>query len=597
MRKERAGGWTVIAVVVALAVLVGGGWAAAYYLAGDELPHGTEVAGVDIGDQTSAQAEKTLESELGDRLEQPVTIVVGERRVVVDPAEAGLQIDYAATVAQAGGEHSWDPRRLWEHYTGGTGVEAVVSVDQGALDAIAAKVEKQAGTAPVDGSITFTSRGVVTTEPELGRGVETEQLRDALVGGYLAEGEERTVEVEQHEVAPDIDAADVDEARRTFANPAMTAPVTLVFGKSPVTLSPADYSAALAMTAEDGALVPTLRSERLRKLVDDAVSGDASQAVDATVRLVDGKPKVVPAKPGVTYSPADIEESFLALVVKPEGQRRMKVPSTVAEPDVTTAEARKLGINRRVSTFTTHYPHAEYRNVNIGRAAELVDGTVLQPGETFSMNDIVGERTLDNGFTAGYVISDGVLKQDLGGGVSQMATTLFNAMFFAGLEDVEHKPHSFYIDRYPVGREATVVWGALDLRFKNNTDHGVLVDTEVVPSTYSREGAVTVSLYSTKTWDIESVTGERYNYRSPATRVIWDDPACEPHTGWSGFDIDVTRVFRKPGSDAVVDREVFHTAYTASDSVECRTTPKPPAQPQQPRQPGQQAGAGRPATG
>ena len=84
---------------------------------------------------------------------------------------------------------------------------------------------------------------------------------------------------------------------------------------------------------------------------------------------------------------------------------------------------------------------------------------MLKPGDTFSLNDIVGERTAANGFTKGFIISDGVFTEDFGGGVSQVATTTFNAAFFAGLEDVEHKPHSFYIDRYPVGREATVAWG------------------------------------------------------------------------------------------------------------------------------------------
>ena len=112
---------------------------------------------------------------------------------------------------------------------------------------------------------------------------------------------------------------------------------------------------------------------------------------------------------------------------------------------------------------------------------------MLKPGETFSLNDTVGERTEANGFTKGFIISDGIFKEDLGGGVSQMATTTFNAMFFAGLEDVEHKPHSFYIDRYPVGREATVAWGAVDLRFtqrhavrradprQRHPDHAVVV--------------------------------------------------------------------------------------------------------------------------
>ncbi len=140
-----------------------------------------------------------------------------------------------------------------------------------------------------------------------------------------------------------------------------------------------------------------------------------------------------------------------------------------------------------MSTFTTNFPHADYRNVNLGRAAELISGTVLKPGETFSLNDTVGERTAENGFTKGFIISNGIFKEDFGGGVSQMATTLFNTMFFAGLEDVEHKPHSFYIDRYPVGREATVVWGALDLKFKNDTDHGILIDARLSPSSYSSQ--------------------------------------------------------------------------------------------------------------
>ena len=102
--------------------------------------------------------------------------------------------------------------------------------------------------------------------------------------------------------------------------------------------------------------------------------------------------------------------------------------------------------------FTTSFPYAEYRNINIGRAAELINNTLLKPGETFSLNRIVGERTAANGFTEGYVIKGGIEK-DLGGGVSQSATTTFNAMFFAGLKDIQHRPHTLYINRYPAGRE------------------------------------------------------------------------------------------------------------------------------------------------
>ena len=144
----------------------------------------------------------------------------------------------------------------------------------------------------------------------------------------------------------------------------------------------------------------------------------------------------------------------------------------------------------------------------------------MKPGETFSLNGTVGERTAENGFTKGFIISNGIFTEDFGGGVSQMATTTFNAAFFGGMTDVQHKPHSFYIDRYPVGREATVAWPTVDLRWRNDTPYGVLVHAHVTPSTPSSQGVVTVRLFSTKYWDITTKTGDRYTFTSPATRTL-----------------------------------------------------------------------------
>jgi vancomycin resistance protein YoaR len=415
--------------------------------------------------------------------------------------------------------------------------------------------------------VSFEGGEITTTDPVAGKVLDPEDARDAIADGYLAE-DAANVELELSPADPDVDDADVQKALDEFANPAMSGPVTLVFGDSPVQLFPDDFSRALAMESQGGELVPSLDEEALAKLLDKGV-GDDGKPVDATVALVDGKPEVVPAKPGVTYDPADVSAAFLELVTRPTNEREMKVEATVVEPDFTTADARALKIKERVSTFTTYYPYAEYRNVNIGRAAEIIDGTVLKPGDTFSLNDIVGERTRANGFTEGFIISNGIFKEDLGGGVSQMATTTFNAMFFAGLKDIEHKPHSFYIDRYPVGREATVAWGSVDLRFQNDTPYGVLVHATVTPATPSTQGVVTVSMYSTKYWDISTTTSDRYNFRAPATRTL-DTPDCYPNTGYSGFDVDVTRTFRKPGSDEVVRTEKFHTAYTPSDTVICK---------------------------
>ena len=562
--REKEGGRVVLVMLLVMVLLAGGGYAAAYVVAGDKVPRGTTVAGVAIGGRTGAAAERVLETALDRRLRAPITVSVDDHESTLTPAEAGIGVDYAASVAGAGGEQSWDPSRLWDYYTGGNDLDAVVTVDPTAMAAALASLGDDRPA--VDGTVAFDGADIRTTAPRTGLALDPDEAQTAIAEAFLAELP--SIELTRRPIQPDIDASDVQQALDDFANPAMSGLVTLVFGRSRVRLQPRDYGKALAMRPEDGELVPELDEKRLARLVDGAIS-DHGAPVDASVKLVNGKPKVIPAKPGVSYDPTDVGDAFLTLVARPSGKRQMKVKATVADADFTTKDARRLRITEKVSTFTTYYPYAEYRNINIGRAAELVNGTVLKPGDTFSLNGIVGERTRENGFTEGFIISNGIFAEDLGGGVSQMATTTFNAMFFAGLEDVEHKPHSFYIDRYPVGREATVAWGAVDLRFRNDTPYGVLVDAHVTPATSSTSGVVTVSMWSTKVWDITSSTSDRYNPTSPATRVL-RTADCYPNTGYGGFDIDVTRHFRKHDKSALDHDEVFHTRYTPSDTVICK---------------------------
>lgn len=571
VKRERAGLGVVLVVVVVLALLVGGGWAGAYAFAGDKLPNGTSVAGVPIGGLTPAAARERLRDRLGPRVAQPVTVTAGDARAEVEPADAGITVDYDATVDEAGAARSWDPRDLWNHYTGGGKVDPVVEVDETAFDKAKAALDKTLGTPAKDGTVTLGREGVQTTQAVTGSEIDADALREGLVDAV--DGTSRTLDLELTDVRPDIDDADVQQAVETFANPAMSGPVTLVFGKSPVVLRPTQFGPAIAMTPEDGALQPSVDADALGALVKAGIAQRADAPVNATVKLVRGKPRVVPAKPGVSFDPAQVVSTFQALLTKPAGQRQAAVTATVAEPEVSTAEAQSWKITEKVSTFTTYFPYAAYRNTNIGRAAELVDGTILQPGETFSLNKTVGERTRENGFTEGWTIQNGVFYSDLGGGVSQLATTTFNAMFFAGLKDVEHKPHSLYISRYPVGREATVAWGSVDLRFTDDTPYGVLIHTSFKPATPSSQGSVTVSLWSTKTWDITTRTGSRY-HQTPFKKRVIHDTNCEATVGAPGFDIDVWRYFHKPGSTAVEKTEKFHTHYIPQDEVTCKPPKK-----------------------
>ncbi|MCL8025716.1 VanW family protein [Nocardioides bruguierae] len=566
--RSGPGGKVALLTVLALVVLVGGGYAAAALAAGDRLPQDATVAGVEVGGLIPSAAETRLEEALSETASAPIDVVVDGTTTTLTPGELGLSIDYAASVAAAGGGRSFDPRRVWDWYTGGDETDAVVAVDEDALAATVERLAADVAVAPVDGGVEIRRGRAVAVAAQDGSGLDVEDAAAALVAVYPG-GDEVTLD--PVDVEPAVSDADVADAIAGFGATATSGPVVLRFGGNPVRLTTRQFDDALRMTVEDGALVPSVRRKPLLALVDGATAG-ADAPVDATFRLTsDGEPRVVPAKPGVTYRPAAVTSAFLTAVSSDE-DRTARVRAKVAEPELTTKEARALGVVEEVSSFTTEWPHADYRNTNIGRAAELVDGTLLLPGETFSMNDIVGERTRENGFTEGFIISNGILVEDLGGGVSQMATTLFNAMFFAGLEDVEHKPHSFYISRYPIGREATVVWGALDLRFRNNTDHGVWVRSSTTPSTPSSSGSVTVTMYSTKTWDITTSTSERYDYTAPTTRTLTTDD-CYAYTGSQGFSIDVYRYFREPGQDELVDTETFHTVYTPQDSVVCEAPP------------------------
>ena len=571
VKRERAGFGVVLVVVVVLALLVGGGWAGAYAFAGDKLPNGTTVAGVEIGGLTPAAARRRLEDRLSNRVAEPITVTAGGRSTRVEPADAGVTVDYAATVQEAGAARSWDPRDLWDHYTGGGRVDPVIDVDEPAFQRAKTALDRALGTPAKDGTVTLGHGGVHATRAITGAEVDGDELREGLVAA--ATSTSRALDLEVGDVQPDIDDTDVQQAVDSFANPAMSGPVTLVFGRSPVVLRPTDFGGAIAMTPQDGTLHPTIDAGALGALVKAGIAQRADAPVDGTVRLVKGKPRVVPAKPGVSFDPEQVASTFQALLTKPAGQRQAAVTATVAEPAVSTAEAQSWKITEKVSTFTTYFPYAAYRNTNIGRAAQLVNGTILKPGDTFSLNKTVGERTRQNGFTDGWTIQNGVFYSDLGGGVSQMATTTFNAMFFAGLKDVEHKPHSLYISRYPVGREATVAWGSVDLRFTDDTPYGVLIHTSFTPATPSSQGSVTVSMWSTKTWDITTRTGGRY-HQTPFKKRVIRDTNCEATVGAPGFDIDVWRYFHKPGSSAVEKTEKFHTHYIPQDAVTCKPPKK-----------------------
>jgi vancomycin resistance protein YoaR len=201
---------------------------------------------------------------------------------------------------------------------------------------------------------------------------------------------------------------------------------------------------------------------------------------------------------------------------------------------------------------------------NIKRAAEVINGTIIGPGETFSLNGLTEPRDAAHGYIEAGVIQDGHASRDVGGGVSQVATTTYNAAYFAGMTDVVHKPHSFYISRYPPGREATVVGGPVDLKWRNDTPGGVLVQTVWTPST------LTVRIWGTKRYNVTSTPGPRTKPTTPNKVEIPAGEPCTPSQGAPGFTITDTRTLRDLRTGAV-RTEKRTTKYNPAPIVSCKS--------------------------
>ena len=205
--------------------------------------------------------------------------------------------------------------------------------------------------------------------------------------------------------------------------------------------------------------------------------------------------------------PATLATQLLAVLPKP-APRSVTAELGAAPAAFTTDQAKALGITEQIGSFTTHFA-ATPSATNIRVVAAKVNGAVVQPGATFSLNTFTGPRGTAQGYVPAGVIENGKFTTAVGGGISQFATTMFNAVFFSGVQNVHHQPHSYWISRYPAGREATVFDGLIDLVWKNDATTGVYIQTVWTPS------SITVTFWGTKHYDIESVSGDRRNVVQP----------------------------------------------------------------------------------
>ncbi|WP_332644985.1 VanW family protein [Aeromicrobium sp.] len=555
-------------VLLGVLGLVAALYVAGYFLTGSRMPANATIGGVDVSGKSPSAARAAVDQELTPRIANEIVLSHDKKEFRIKPADAGLAFNLDRSIEEAGGNRSWDPSDVVGLFFGDHETDPALDVDDAKLQSVIGTIGESVNVEVVEAQITFPKGKPTPRSPKAGLVVARDDAAEAIKGAYLVT--DKPVKVPTVVVEPAVDAEGLADAMETIAEPAVAGPVTLAVGSKKVSLPVSAYTPALVVHIEDNVLKPYIDPKKLAKPLTNSVTGIGKKAVDATVRIENGKPVVIPGKEGVGLQPQEMAEKLLPVLDKTGDERKVSIKAKVVDPLFTTKDAKALKIKERIGSFTTRFPYAEYRNINQGRAAALLNGTIIKPGETFSFNKTVGERTVANGFVSGFVINGGVFREELGGGVSQVATTMYNAGFFGGMDDVEHHPHAFYINRYPVGREATVYYGSLDLRWKNSTKYGVLIRAWVNKSTPGSQGEMHVQLWSTKIYDVKAGQSARRNFRAPGKQYD-DTDRCVPQDPIQGFDIDIYRTFYKGGKK--VKSETDTARYQAADTVICGKKP------------------------
>ncbi|MFC5959361.1 VanW family protein [Streptomyces pratens] len=553
----------------ALTVGIGGLYLAGLLLTGGEIEAGTTVRGVDIGGLTREEATRKLEQHLAAAGPRKLAVQVGDRKGAVDPRQTGLTFDVRETLERAASTGADPVSVIGGLFRSGGEIEPVVRVDEGKARAALGKLAKKLDEKVRDGAVSFADVRVEQIAPRTGYALDVDAAIGALRTPFLRGAADSVTVLPARETRPRVTAEEVRRAVREFARPAMSAPVTLTAGGKRFTITPAVLGEYLTMRPDDaGRLTAKLDSKGLRAApaVAGVLNGLPTTPRNARLGVEGGRVVVAAdARPGVEVTDKALSKAVLPLLTKSGTARTGEVTTQQIQAEVTRENAARLGLTEKMSSFTVDFEPAAYRTTNVGRAVELINGSVVMPNETWSFNRTVGERTQANGFVDGIMIFDDQYIKAPGGGVSAVATTVFNAIFFAGVEPVEYGAHSFYIERYPEGREATVAWGSLDLRFTNDSGKALYIQAE------STDTSVTITFLGTKKYDeVTSVKGPRTNVQQPAKKVSTAEK-CVPQTPLEGFDVTVERVFRDGGRE--VKREPFRTHYTPRDEITCEKTP------------------------
>ncbi|MGH2760715.1 MAG: VanW family protein [Actinomycetota bacterium] len=586
-------GWTILAVCALLL----SSYTADSVAAIGRMRSGVKAGTLELGGRNREEAAKLL----GDRAQllvsDPVDLIADKHRFSVAPSEVSFSPDVQATLedAMGVGRRGNFFVRTWHRLRAlfaSTDVHWVSKIDRDAAQLLVRDWSAQIDTQGHEAGIEARGATLMAVGAVNGRRLDQGAAIDAMTEGlesWPRHSAELPIAVRHRRTTIEDAGAAAEVANRWVRAPILLATPdgTRHF------LSRAELAGMLeAVPRRDGdewRLQVRFSTDRVAAALGDDMKPYEKEPRSATFAVNGAVASVIAGEDGRRFDPAATARA-LGSVATRATQRTAQAAFSSAEPETTTEEARGLRIKELVSSFTTAHPCCQPRVHNIHKIADIVDGAIVRPGSTFSLNGFAGPRTADKGFVLAPMIFDGEYRDDVGGGVSQFATTMYNAIFFGGYRLESYKAHSYYISRYPAGREATISWQHPDLRFTNNSSSGILIKTA-----YSGT-SITVSFYSDKEGRVVTAeSGPRTNFTEP-TEQREENPALAPgeekvaQKGAQGFDIVVFRIINKGGD---VTRTRFFTRYKAQPTIiefgpGASPSPSPGAEgePREPRRPG-----------
>jgi vancomycin resistance protein YoaR len=483
-------------VGVILAILVGLAFAGSR----SELAAGTQVAGVDVGGLTKREAVAKLDALFERRSDDPVEFVAGTESYRLAANQLAVEPDWNAAVAAAGrAGDGFGPLRGFRRLRArvfGAEVLPQLAVSNAALE---------------------------YALDQIGDDVDREPRNAALVrrGLRFEVAPERTGARLDRDAAAEVIVRALGQVERMSGATALPVQVTSPAVSAEMLLGAAQrarvaVSAPLLLRAAGRSFrLPRWRIAELLSLPRGgttklAIGGTAADAYFRSLSARVGRPaqdadfavygdavQVVPARTGLELNVPQAARAIVQASTRPTN-RVAQLTIARAAPERTTADALAMGIDRRMSSYKTYYSGTSDRITNLQLGVRDLDGTLVPPAGTFSLNDAIGERTVERGFRPAPVIIGTEYAEEVGGGTSQVATTAFNAAWEAGLRITERHPHSLYISRYQLGRDATVYWPSLDLKFVNDTEKWVLVKG------FAEGDGISIAIYGGETRSIES---------------------------------------------------------------------------------------------